>query len=191
MPMAKDGKAQRFYSRHFPPPGLYPEDELFNLALLPLLVQEGQSGFVAFNASNLQPSADIVRQLAAALRGVRLYREAVEARRLAEEANRLKSRFLSLVSHELRTPLNLISGLSDILLHESDSVGTDDLKVNKKDLRALLAPFIVSSQEIARGKNKEWQVVGRNFLGNEVTIINRKEDDCLQDLATLNGFTVE
>ena len=137
MPMAKDGKAQRFYSRHFPPPGLYPEDELFNLALLPLLVQEGQSGFVAFNASNLQPSADIVRQLAAALRGVRLYREAVEARRLAEEANRLKSRFLSIVSHELRTPLNLISGLSDILLHESDSVGTDDLKVNKKDLERI------------------------------------------------------
>jgi CheY-like chemotaxis protein len=37
---------------------------------------------------------------------------------MAEEANRLKSRFLSIVSHELRTPLNLISGLSRILLDE-------------------------------------------------------------------------
>ena len=35
---------------------------------------------------------------------------------MAEEANRLKSRFLSMVSHELRAPLSLISGLSDILL---------------------------------------------------------------------------
>jgi len=57
-------------------------------------------GFVAFDAGNLDPIADIVRQLGAALRGVRLYREAVEARQLAEEgerlaegANRLKSRF--------------------------------------------------------------------------------------------------
>ena len=73
---------------------------------------------MAFDASNFDPCADIVRQLGAALRGVRLYREAVEAGQLAEEANRLKSRFLSVVSHELRTPLNLITGLSKILLDE-------------------------------------------------------------------------
>ena len=39
-----------------------------------------------------------------------LYEQATEGQRLAEEANRLKSRFLSMVSHELRTPLNLITG---------------------------------------------------------------------------------
>lgn len=137
MPTDANGRMRRFYSRHFPPPGLYPEDEPFHLALLPLVVQEGQLGFVALEASNLQPCADVVRQLAAALRGVRLYREAVVARQIAEEANRLKSRFLSIVSHELRTPLNLISGLSDILLHESDNIGSDDLKVNKKDLERI------------------------------------------------------
>ena len=59
-----------------------------------------------------------MRNLAAALRNSRLYREALEGRRLAEEANQLKSRFLSMVSHELRTPLNLIRGLSDMLLRE-------------------------------------------------------------------------
>ncbi len=37
-------------------------------------------------------------------------------RRLAGEANRMKSRFLSTVSYELRTPLNLIVGLSKIVL---------------------------------------------------------------------------
>jgi len=88
---------RRFPSRQFPPQGLYPQDAPFSLALLPLQVQEGVSGFVAFDAGNLEPCADIVRQLGAALRSVRLYREAVEA-------NRLKSRFLSTVSHELRTP---------------------------------------------------------------------------------------
>jgi len=136
-PLAQDGKTLRFYSRHFPPPGIYPENEPFRLALLPLQAPDKQIGFVALDASNLKPSADIVLQLAAALRGVRLYREAVEARRVAEEASRLKSRFLSIVSHELRTPLNLISGLSDILIKESECVGIEDLKVNKKDLERI------------------------------------------------------
>jgi AraC-like DNA-binding protein len=44
----------------------------------------------------------------------------VEDRQLAEEANRMKSRFLSTISHELRTPLNLIVGLSGVLLREDE-----------------------------------------------------------------------
>jgi signal transduction histidine kinase len=50
------------------------------------------------------------------LNSARLYAEATEGRKLAEETERLKSRFLSTVSHELRTPLSLIVGLSSILL---------------------------------------------------------------------------
>ena len=124
-PRLEAGK--RFPSRQFPPDGLYPDEQPYQLAVLPLYIQNEVCGFVAFDAGNLDPIADIVRQLGAALRGVRLYREAVEARQLAEEgkrlaegANRLKSRFLSMVSHELRTPLNLITGLSNMLLDEYD-----------------------------------------------------------------------
>ena len=58
-------------------------------------------------------------------RNVELYRDAVrarvfaeEGRRLAEEANLLKSRFLATVSHELRTPLSLIVGASDMILRD-------------------------------------------------------------------------
>ncbi len=50
-----------------------------------------------------------------------LYRQAAAGQRMAEEANRLKSRFLSMVSHELRTPLNLITGLSELTLKDMDS----------------------------------------------------------------------
>jgi signal transduction histidine kinase/DNA-binding LacI/PurR family transcriptional regulator/AraC-like DNA-binding protein/response regulator of citrate/malate metabolism len=49
-----------------------------------------------------------------------LYRQAASGQRLAEEANRLKGRFLSMVSHELRTPLSLITGLSEEMLKESE-----------------------------------------------------------------------
>jgi signal transduction histidine kinase/AraC-like DNA-binding protein/ABC-type sugar transport system substrate-binding protein/DNA-binding LytR/AlgR family response regulator len=102
----------------FPPPGLYPPDSGFQLAILPLVIDDRTTGFAAFSATNLEPCAAIVHNLASALRTSRLYRDALEGRRLAEEANRLKSRFLSVVSHELRTPLSLIVGLSDMILRE-------------------------------------------------------------------------
>ena len=85
--------------------------------------QRGLSGYAVFDTSQLEVYGAIVQQIAAALNNAQLYREATEGRRLAEEANQLKSRFLSTVSHELRTPLNLIVGLSDLLLKESDESG--------------------------------------------------------------------
>jgi signal transduction histidine kinase/AraC-like DNA-binding protein/ABC-type sugar transport system substrate-binding protein len=108
-----------FASRDFPPADLLPTDQPFSLALLPLLSPHGQVGFVAFESTQLDLYGAIVQQLAAALNSARLYRQATEGRRLAEEASQMKSRFLSTVSHELRTPLNLIVGLSGMLLQEA------------------------------------------------------------------------
>src|SRR6266498_1507975 len=39
--------SQRFPSRGFPPPGLYPPDEILNLMILPLMFQEESFGYVA------------------------------------------------------------------------------------------------------------------------------------------------
>lgn len=129
----------RFPCREFPPPGLLPADRPFSLALLPLVNPRGQLGFVAFDAQQLDLYGAIVQQLAAALNTAQLYREATEGRRLAEEANRMKSRFLSTVSHELRTPLNLIVGLGEILLRDSDSGDTPLPPTARKDVERLNA----------------------------------------------------
>lgn len=109
---------RQFATHGFPPSGLYPASAPVQLALLPFIVDEHVSGFAAFSATNLDSCAAIVHNLAAAVRMSRLYQEAVAGRRLAEEANRLKSRFLSMVSHELRIPLSLIVGLSDMIVGE-------------------------------------------------------------------------
>jgi len=126
----------RFPSREFPPQGVY--EEPFSLALLPLVGQEEAPGFAAFDTGNLELCGAILQQLVAALKMARLYRAADEGRRLAEEANRLKGRFLSTVSHELRTPLNLIVGLSKILLRE-DSGATSLPLPCRQDLERIHA----------------------------------------------------
>jgi signal transduction histidine kinase/DNA-binding response OmpR family regulator len=136
-PLGLRDQTQRFPTRRFPPEGLYDMGEPFSLALVPMQVQEGVSGFVAFDTGNLEPCAAIVRQLAAALRSIWLYQEAVQGRRLAEEANRLKSRFLSVVSHELRTPLNLIIGVSDLLLQEARQAGPAEWEVSREDVERI------------------------------------------------------
>lgn len=108
----------RFATRQFPPQRLYPPEQAFSLALVPLVSPAGQVGFIAYDSTNIELAGPITQQIAAALNNARLYEEATEGRKLAEEANRLKSRFLSMVSHELRTPLNLIAGLSEMLLQD-------------------------------------------------------------------------
>lgn len=129
----------RFPSREFPPKGLYPGDRPFSLALLPLVIPEESVGYVAFEASNLELYGVIVEQLTAAIRSSRLYRQATEGQRLAEEANRMKSRFLSTVSHELRTPLNLIVGLSRMMLHEQTEKSLRLPRLFQKDIERIHA----------------------------------------------------
>ncbi|MBL8096413.1 MAG: substrate-binding domain-containing protein [Anaerolineales bacterium] len=128
----------RFESRRFPIPAIYPSDQPVQLTILPLTVDETTSGFVAFDAPNPELCAAIVHNLGATLRTSRLYQDALEGRRLAEDANRLKSRFLSMVSHELRTPLSLIVGLSEMSLRAA--------VVEKRDLEQIN----LSAQHLAR-----------------------------------------
>jgi signal transduction histidine kinase/DNA-binding LacI/PurR family transcriptional regulator/AraC-like DNA-binding protein len=119
---------QRFSSRQLTPAGLLPRQRLQNLVVESLFFQENQLGFVILETN--QPNSTIFEslrgQVSSALhsvlltmRNVELYNTAIKAQKMAEEANRLKSRFLSTVSHELRTPLNLIIGMSETVLRES------------------------------------------------------------------------
>jgi signal transduction histidine kinase/DNA-binding LacI/PurR family transcriptional regulator/AraC-like DNA-binding protein len=129
----------RFRSQEFPPAELLSADQTFGMALFPLSGPRNQLGFVAFDTPHLDLAGAITQQLATALNSAQLYREATEGRRLAEEANELKGRFLSTVSHELRTPLNMIMGLSGIILREDREDETPLPEPYRKDVEQIYA----------------------------------------------------
>ena len=132
---------QKFQTRKFPIREIYHAEPL-QLTILPLYINDKNSGFIAFDAPNPEMCAAIVHNLSAALRTSQLYNDAIEGRQLAEEANRMKSRFLSTVSHELRTPLSLIVGLSEMVLREQK----DHQQAKPRDIEQIN----LSAQHLAR-----------------------------------------
>lgn len=82
--------------------------------------------------------------------------ELIEAKRIAEEAARTKSEFLSNMSHEIRTPMNAILGLTDLLLHDSGLEGKnlENLKSIKYSADNLLVIIneILDFSKIEAGK---------------------------------------
>ncbi len=136
----------RFPTRQFPPEALYPHQQPFSLVLLPIVGPLGPVGFMAYDSINIELDGPITQQIAAALNNARLYKDATEGRKLAEEADHLKSRLLSTVSHELRTPLNLIVGLSEILLQKRSQSERSISSAFRKDIEQIYA----SAQHLGR-----------------------------------------
>ena len=76
LPATKTGL--RFPTREFPPALLYSSEAAYHLAILPIVIDENTTGFVALSATNLEPCAAIVHNRASALRTSKLYNDALD-----------------------------------------------------------------------------------------------------------------
>jgi signal transduction histidine kinase/DNA-binding LacI/PurR family transcriptional regulator/AraC-like DNA-binding protein len=176
--------AVRLPTRSFPPEELAGEDGAWSLALVPLVSARRQIGYGVFDTSQLALYGAIVQQVAAALNTAQLYRDATEGRRLAEEASRMKSRFLSTVSHELRTPLNLIVGLTGLLLQEeneddpalSQGLHSDIERIhaNAQHLGALINDVLDLASSEAGGLRLAHELVDLGQLLRQVALTGRR-----------------
>jgi len=142
-----DLQGQIFQAHKLLPDGLLPTNHRHNLVVEPLYFREDQLGYAIFEADPQQEaiyeilggqiSASLKRTLLTE-RNIRLFDEAVEARKVAEQANLLKSRFLSMVSHELRTPLALIVGTIEMMLQEESTGSSPPLpEIYRKDMTGI------------------------------------------------------
>ena len=115
--------------------------------VVPLSVQGKVLGAITFvtsesgrhyGHSDLAFAEDLARRAAAAIENARLYRAAQEARRLAEDSNRLKDEFLATVSHELRTPLTAVLGWTHLLRtgHLDEQASTRALETIERNARS-------------------------------------------------------
>ncbi|MFZ6030942.1 MAG: substrate-binding domain-containing protein [Chloroflexota bacterium] len=109
------------------PPEWLDASEALSMMVHPLYFGAEQLGFLLVDSSAVDASGHQVlrEQISSAIKNVllieqnvKLYQQARQSQEMAENANALKSRFLSMVSHELLTPMVLLVGLSEMMLRE-------------------------------------------------------------------------
>lgn len=88
---------------------------------IPLIRKDGEMRIMSFVAFEVAPDQNRRGCIGTDITVKRrLQQEIIEAKRIAEQANKAKGEFLSRMSHEMRTPLNAITGMSTVAKTSQD-----------------------------------------------------------------------
>ena len=108
---------------------------------------------------------------------IRRSQELIEAKRRAEEADKMKSVFLANMSHEIRTPLNAIVGFSEIIaVTENEEEKLQYLEIIQKNSNLLLQLIndILDLSRIESGKSEmHFQKIEISGLVEEVEKVHQ------------------
>jgi PAS domain S-box-containing protein len=120
------------------------------------------------------------RQASFAIYRKKVEKQFLEAKKKAEETDRLKSAFLANMSHEIRTPMNGIIGFSQLLQARSQPPEKEQLFLsqiieNSRQLLTLLNDIIDISKIEAGQLTIEKQEINLNFLIDETANLFDKE----------------
>ena len=116
-------------------PELVPKEDLATVGWISILAATIYMSWMAIYYANMMSMSSEIEHETESHRETA--RRLLEAKDMADEANRTKSIFLSKMSHELRTPLNAVIGFSEILLENAEFDGKAESK--KTDLRRINA----------------------------------------------------
>lgn len=133
---------------------VFNDKEYYRITIVPIINNESQVHYLLLKGSNVTHSK-------------KLEKENEELKKKLEEANSIKSIFLSNISHELRTPMNAIIGFSDLLLNENDFKKNRFLKSmnsNAKHLDELLNNIL----DYAKIESNEFELLYENFSINDL-----------------------
>lgn len=125
-----------------------------DLILGVLTLVMGESGR-RYDREDVALAEDLAGRAATAIDNARLFREAHNARMLAEEAtaraasaSRAKSNFLATMSHEIRTPINAVLGYSELLALELAGPLTDEQSAQIARIRVSTVHLLTLVNEV-------------------------------------------
>jgi signal transduction histidine kinase len=116
---------------------------------------------------------------------------ALEAQGVAEEANRVKGRFLASMSHELRTPLGGILGYTDLLKDQAGDIGAQEMLPDLAKVESAASHLLSVINEILDFSKVEAGKMVLLLEDFELSRILREVQDSVQPLIARKANVLE